>query len=336
MARDNAACNRAIRKAWARERELVLAGKGSRNWTPEQREQLITKGKVYDADGKAFIGQHMKSVSGFPDNQGDADNIQLLSQEEHLEAHKGNWHNVTNWYYDPDTKTFYDFEVYDYSKFPPDDYINFRPEEAIIPVDSSSEESQNKPAEEKRTPEPKTEKTKSDISPQKQSTTVKKATPPKAAAAGTKATKKESIAVKRFKSILGAMGRGAKKLGKGVIKYRKEIGIGLLTLIRIAAEEQIRKSGSESNGHGFDNDDDKPPFNPLSDSDEAIDDIMEKEQNSDISDGIGGTPKSPGLRKGYLGHRWKKNDDGELELQETWIRETYVHPEQKEDDDSDE
>ena len=78
MARDNAACNRAIRKAWARERELVLAGKGSRNWTPEQREQLITKGKVYDADGKAFIGQHMKSVSGFPDNQGDADNIQLL------------------------------------------------------------------------------------------------------------------------------------------------------------------------------------------------------------------------------------------------------------------
>ena len=190
MARDNAACNRAIRKAWARERELVLAGKGSRNWTPEQREQLITKGKVYDADGKAFIGQHMKSVSGFPDNHGDADNIQLLSQEEHLEAHKGDWHNVTNWYYDPDTKTFYDFEVYDYSKFPPDDYINFRPEEAIIPVDSSSEESQNKPAEEKRTPEPKTEKTKSDISPQKQSTTVKKATPPKAAAAGTKATKK--------------------------------------------------------------------------------------------------------------------------------------------------
>ncbi|MFQ9436663.1 MAG: hypothetical protein ACLR1R_10100 [Ruminococcus callidus] len=153
---------------------------------------------------------------------------------------------------------------------------------------------------------------------------------------GQRPPKKESIAVKRFKSILGAMGRGAKKLGKGATKYRKEIGIVLLTLIGIAAEEQIRKSGSESNGHGFDNDDDKPPFNPLSDSDEAIDDIMEKEQNSDISDGIGGTPKSPGPHRGYLGHRWKKNDDGELELQETWIRETYVHPEQKEDDDSDE
>lgn len=139
MARDNAACNRAIRKAWARERELVLAGKGSRNWTPEQREQLITKGKVYDADGKAFIGQHMKSVSGFPDNQGDSENIQLLSQEEHLEAHKGDWHNVTNWYYDPDTKTFYDFDVYDYSKFPPDDYIIFHPEECRIPLDVVSD-----------------------------------------------------------------------------------------------------------------------------------------------------------------------------------------------------
>ena len=157
MARDNAACNRAIRKAWARELELVLAGKGSRNWTPEQREQLITKGKVYDADGKAFIGQHMKSVSGFPDNQGDVDNIQLLSQEEHLEAHKGDWHNVTNWYYDPDTKIFYDFDVYDYSKFPPDDYINFHPEEALIPIESPSEESQNKPAEEKKAPEKKKE-----------------------------------------------------------------------------------------------------------------------------------------------------------------------------------
>lgn len=174
------------------ERELVLAGKGSRNWTPEQREQLITKGKVYDADGKAFIGQHMKSVSGFPDNQGDADNIQLLSQEEHLEAHKGNWHNVTNWYYDPDTKTFYDFEVYDYSKFPPDDYINFRPEEAIIPVDSSSEESQNKPAEEKRTPEPKLKRPSLTFR-RKTINDSEKATPPKAAAAGTKATKKNPL-----------------------------------------------------------------------------------------------------------------------------------------------
>ncbi len=119
MARDTAACNRAIRQAWERERELVIAGKGTRNWTPEQREELIIKGKVYDADGKAFIGQHMKSASGYPEYQGDVDNIQLLSLKEHLEAHKGNWHNVTNWYYDPDTKEYFDFNEYDYNDYPP-------------------------------------------------------------------------------------------------------------------------------------------------------------------------------------------------------------------------
>lgn len=119
MARDTAACNRAIRQAWERERELVIAGKGTRNWTPEQRDELITKGKVYDADGKAFIGQHMKSASGYPEYQGDVDNIQLLSLTEHLEAHKGNWHNVTNWYYDPDTKEYFDFNDYDYNDYPP-------------------------------------------------------------------------------------------------------------------------------------------------------------------------------------------------------------------------
>lgn len=157
MARDQAACNRAIRKAWQKERELVLAGKGSRNWTPEQREQLITKGKVYDADGKAFIGQHMKSVSGYPNNQGDVDNIQLLSQEEHLEAHKGDWHNVTNWYYDPDAKTFYDFDLYDYSKFPPDDYGNFHPEECRVPVKVISEESSKEKSKESTESEKKIE-----------------------------------------------------------------------------------------------------------------------------------------------------------------------------------
>ena len=164
MARDNAACNRAIRQAWKREKELVLAEKGSRNWTPEQREQLITKGKVYDADGKAFIGQHMKSVSGYPDNQGDADNIQLLSQEEHLEAHKGDWHNITNWYYDPDTKTFYDFDEYDFSKFPPDDYCNFHPEECRVSVEVVSEEPPKEKSKESTESEKKVEET---LTPQK-------------------------------------------------------------------------------------------------------------------------------------------------------------------------
>lgn len=101
----------------------------------------------------------MKSVSGFPDNQGDADNIQLLSQEEHLEAHKGDWHNVTNWYYDPDTKTYYDFELYDFSKFPPDDYCSFNPEECRVSFEVISEEPPKEESKEGTESEKKVEET---------------------------------------------------------------------------------------------------------------------------------------------------------------------------------
>ena len=36
MARDRAACDKAIREAWKREKQLVQEGKGTRNWTEEQ------------------------------------------------------------------------------------------------------------------------------------------------------------------------------------------------------------------------------------------------------------------------------------------------------------
>jgi len=102
MVRDRRACDKAIREAWKRERELVLAGKGTRDWDEEQQLEIIELGKVYDDDGFAFEGQHMKSVAAYPAHQGNPDNIQLLSVSEHLDAHKGNWQNPTNWYYNPD------------------------------------------------------------------------------------------------------------------------------------------------------------------------------------------------------------------------------------------
>lgn len=102
MARDRKACDKAIREAWKRERELVLAGKGTRDWDEEQQLEIIELGKVYDDDGVAFEGQHMKSVATHPEHQGNPDNIQLLSVSEHLDAHKGKWQNPTNWYYSPD------------------------------------------------------------------------------------------------------------------------------------------------------------------------------------------------------------------------------------------
>ncbi len=103
--------NKAIRLAWEIEQQLVQEGKGTRDWTEEQQKDILDpdKGKAYDENGRAFEGQHMKSVMEYPEYQGDPGNIQFLTREEHLEAHKGSWQNPTNWYYNPETKEFIDF-----------------------------------------------------------------------------------------------------------------------------------------------------------------------------------------------------------------------------------
>lgn len=111
MSRRTAEANKAIRLAWEREHYLVQQGKGTRDWTKEQQQDILDpdKGKAYDDKGRAFEGQHMKSVEEYPEYQGNPDNIQFLTKEEHFEAHKGSWQNPTNWYYDPVTKEFTDF-----------------------------------------------------------------------------------------------------------------------------------------------------------------------------------------------------------------------------------
>jgi len=103
--------NKAIRQAWEKEQQLVREGKGTRDWTEEQQQNILDpdKGKAYDDQGRAFEGQHMKSAANYPEYQGDPNNIQFLTREEHLEAHKGSWQNPTNWYYDPIMKEFHDF-----------------------------------------------------------------------------------------------------------------------------------------------------------------------------------------------------------------------------------
>lgn len=108
MSRRTAESNKAILAAWNREQELVQEGKGTREWTPKQQQDILEKGKAYD-DGIAFQGQHMKSAEMYPEYQGDPENIQFLTRAEHLEAHNGNWRNPTNWYFDPKTKEKLDF-----------------------------------------------------------------------------------------------------------------------------------------------------------------------------------------------------------------------------------
>ena len=95
----------AVRQAWKNEKQLCLKSSGTRDWTQFEQHQLITTNKV-----RGYDGQHMKSVSRFPEHAKNPQNIQFLNREEHIKgAHKGNTKNPTNGYYDPKTKTMHDF-----------------------------------------------------------------------------------------------------------------------------------------------------------------------------------------------------------------------------------
>ena len=87
----------AVRKAWKNEVALVEStGKGTRNWTTNEIDELLNTGKV-----KGYVGHHMKSVKGYPELAGDPLNIQFLTRKEHLLAHGGNWRNITHGRYIP-------------------------------------------------------------------------------------------------------------------------------------------------------------------------------------------------------------------------------------------
>ena len=101
MSRRTSEASKAIREAWEKERCLVLEGKGTRDWTRDQQQSIIEKGKAYDDEGRAFEGHHMKSAEAYPQFQGDANNIQFLTRLEHLDAHGGSYQNPTNGQYDP-------------------------------------------------------------------------------------------------------------------------------------------------------------------------------------------------------------------------------------------
>jgi hypothetical protein len=140
MSRRTAESNKAILAAWNKEQELVQEGKGTREWTPQQQQDILEKGKAYDDNGKAFEGQHMKSAEMYPEYQGEPGNIQFLTRAEHLEAHDGNWQNPTNWYFDPITKQKYDFGD---GPFIPCEIIQLPEPIITITADSTIKEKEN-------------------------------------------------------------------------------------------------------------------------------------------------------------------------------------------------
>lgn len=141
MSRRTSAASKAVREAWEKERELVLIGKGTRDWTPEQQRSIIETGKAYDDDGRAFEGHHMKSAEAFPEYQGNnASNIQFLSRDEHQDAHGGSFRNPTNGYYNPVTKDTTDFGN---SKYEPCEIIELsNPISVDYPIDANSSDEQ--------------------------------------------------------------------------------------------------------------------------------------------------------------------------------------------------
>ena len=95
-----------VKGAWDKEKELVLQGKGTRNWTVTQQAELIKFGKV-----GGFEGHHRKNVKDYPQFAGDPNNIQIISYVEHyFGAHDESFKNSTNGWLDPQTGKMHTFQ----------------------------------------------------------------------------------------------------------------------------------------------------------------------------------------------------------------------------------
>lgn len=106
----------AVKDFWTHEQALIKEGKCTRDWTPNQIEDILNISEktgvmsingeaAVDLDGKKYYGHHMKNVSDHPEYAGDWRNIEALDYNEHfVGAHAGNTKSPTDAYYNPDTK----------------------------------------------------------------------------------------------------------------------------------------------------------------------------------------------------------------------------------------
>ena len=89
--------------AWKREQSLVRQGRGTRDWSLKQQKEILKNGRA-----KGFEGHHVKSVKDYPEYASEPNNIQFLQKtsknNEHIQAHGGDYHNETNKRYNPETK----------------------------------------------------------------------------------------------------------------------------------------------------------------------------------------------------------------------------------------
>ena len=82
---------RAVRNAWKQEKEMVeITGQGTRRWTKSELKELVETGKV-----KGYQEHHINNVKDHPEMAGNPNNVEFLNKTEHLEAHGGNYRNMT-------------------------------------------------------------------------------------------------------------------------------------------------------------------------------------------------------------------------------------------------
>ena len=292
MSRRTAEANKAIRLAWQREHDLVQVGKGTRDWTEEQQKDILDpeKGKAYDYKGRAFEGQHMKSVEKYPEYQGDPNNIQFLTKDEHLEAHQGNWQNPTNWYYDPVTKQITDFGEGMYVPCPVIELSH--------PVTNIAINTQGKNLTEKKTENQKT----NSLHPGK-NTTTNNPSQSKTSAVKTNPTNKTEK-LQKIKSGLASLGTkvksGGKIAGRFLKKHWKKIAAGGLALGLAAAEEKLRNSASGSDRDGDSPDDDyNEPNYSIPEDDNIFEYDNDLEEDDTIEDETSRSTMSPHRRRGH-------------------------------------
>ena len=260
MSRRTFEANKAILAAWEREQDLVREGKGTRDWTQEQQQDILDRGKAYDDNGRAFEGQHMKSVEKYPEYQGDPNNIQFLTKAEHLEAHQGNWQNPTNWYYEPVSKQFFAFGECELIPCEIIELSNPVVTVEVSPVNTETEIHEEAPKEQSSGTDPPIQNTeKTTIKPQSAThdnftrKTVKKSAVPKTTSEGA------------FKRFTNSAGKIVRKVGKFALEHKEEI-IGIAVTVGSVIWAAVSSSDGNSSGEkAASSSDDNLDYRSLSD-----------------------------------------------------------------------
>ncbi len=79
-----AARAKGVREFWKQERERLLRGeKGSRDWTPEQKADILNGKRPKDAAGKTIEGHHELEVKTHPEEAANPENITPMTVKEH-------------------------------------------------------------------------------------------------------------------------------------------------------------------------------------------------------------------------------------------------------------